>query len=249
MQPIQAIGFDLFNTLITVDADTMQAAHGMLAASLRESGLTLEEEAFKNAYRKAAVRFVDAARKSGRETHNRFWICEALQSQGYDLPPEDPRISTAVEYYFSAFYPRTHLIPGTLAMLGTLRRQYRLGLLSNFTHGPAAWRILSDMGLIPFFDVILISGELGYRKPSPFPFLKLGADLSSANDGILYVGDDPEADIFGALCAGLHPVWTTYVTDHQVPHVPGILTPQGPPPVPDVPRISGWEDLFKMLGQ
>lgn len=248
MQPIQAIGFDLFNTLITVDADTMKAAHGMVIASLRESGLSLEEESFKEAYREAAVRFLDDARRSERETHNRFWICEALQSQGHALSPEDPRISTAVEDYFSAFYPRTHLIPGTLEMLGTLRHRYRLGLLSNFTHGPAAWRILTETGLIPFFDVILISGELGYRKPSAFLFQKLAVQLSSKNDGVLYVGDDPEADILGALRAGLQPIWTTYAMDHQVSHAPVTLTREDPAPPPNVPKISGWEDLFKMLG-
>jgi putative hydrolase of the HAD superfamily len=247
MQPIQAIGFDLFNTLITVDTDTMRVAHSMLIASLRESGFRVEEEGFQAAYREAALRFMDDARRSERETHNRYWICGALQSQGHALSPEDPRIAAAVEGYFSAFYPRIHLIPGTLEMLGTLRQRYRLGLLSNFTHGPAAWRILTQTGLIPFFDVILISGELGYRKPSLFLFQKLVGQLSSENDGVLYVGDDPEADIFGALRAGLQPVWTTYAMDHQVSHAPLTVTREDPAPLPEVPRISGWEDLLKVL--
>ncbi|MEW6665125.1 MAG: HAD family hydrolase [Thermodesulfobacteriota bacterium] len=247
MQPIQAIGFDLFNTLITVDTDTMRAAHGMLIASLRKSDLSLEEEGFQKAYREAAVRHMDNARRSGRETHNRFWICEALQNQGHTLSPEDPRISTAVEDYFSAFYPRAHLIPGTLEMLGALRQRYRLGLLSNFTHGPAAWRILTETGLTPFFHVILISGEEGYRKPSPILFRRLVAQLSTENDGVLYIGDDPDADILGALSAGLQPVWTTYAMDHKVSHAPVTLAREDPAPGPNVPRISGWEDLFKML--
>lgn len=247
MQPIHAIGFDLFNTLITVDADTMKAAHGMLIASLRESGLRVKEEGFHLAYREAAVRFMDDARRSERETHNRFWICEALHSQGHALSPEDPRIAAAVEGYFSAFYPRIHLIPGTLEMLGELRKRYRLGLLSNFTHGPAAWRILTDTGLTPFFDAILISGELGYRKPSPLLFQKLVAQISPEDNGVLYVGDDPEADVFGALRAGLQPVWTTYAMDRQVSHAPLTPIPEDPALTSNVPRISGWEDLFEML--
>ena len=247
MQPIQAIGFDLFNTLITVDTDTMKAAHGMLIASLRESGISLDEATFQHAYRDAVIRFLEESRRSEKETHNRFWICEALHSQGHALSPEDPRVAAAVEAYFSAFYPRVRLIPGTLEMLAELRRHYRLGLLSNFTHGPAAWRILTETGLTPFFDVILISGELGYRKPSPFLFQELAGQLSSENDGVLYVGDDPEADILGALRAGLQPVWTTYAADHQVLHAPLALTREDPAPIPKVPRISGWEDLFRML--
>jgi putative hydrolase of the HAD superfamily len=247
MQPIRAIGFDLFNTLITVDADTMPNAHGMLIASLTESGISLDEAAFQNAYREAAIRFLEESRRSEKETHNRFWIREALLSQGHAMPPEDPRISLAVEAYFSAFYPRIRLIPGTLEMLAELRQHYRLGLLSNFTHGPAAWRILTDTKLTPFFDVILISGELGYRKPSTFLFRRLVEQLSPENDGVLYVGDDPEADVLGALRAGLQPVWTTYAMDHQVSHSPVTLPGQDPAAMPEVPRISGWEDLFRML--
>jgi putative hydrolase of the HAD superfamily len=248
MQTIRAIGFDLFNTLITVDPDTMKAAHAMLIASLRESGLSLEEEGFRSAYREAAVRFMEDARKSGRETHNRFWISEALQNLGHALSPEDLRITAAVERYFSAFYPRIHLIPGTLETLGRLRHRYRLGLLSNFTHGPAAWKILTQTGLPQFFDVILISGELGYRKPSPNLFQKLSAELSTQCDGVLYVGDDPEADIHGARGAGLQPVWTTYARDHQVSHAPLTPIPEDPELTSKVPRISDWEDLFKILG-
>lgn len=247
MQSIHAIGFDLFNTLITVDADTMPTAHGMLIASLRESGISLDEATFQHAYRDAVIRFLEESRRSEKETHNRFWICEALHSQGHALSPEDPRVAAAVEAYFSAFYPRVRLIPGTLEMLAELRRHYRLGLLSNFTHGPAAWRILTETGLTPFFDVILISGELGYRKPSSFLFRRLVEQLSPEDDGVLYVGDDTEADVLGALRAGLQPVWTTYTMDRQISHAPVALPGEDPEPMPDVPRISGWEDLFRVL--
>ena len=95
-------------------------------------------------------------------------------------------------------------------MLSTLRKVYRLGLLTNFTHGPAAREIIDTLGLNPFFDVVLISGELGYRKPHPFVFRQLIKYLGVEKDQILYVGDDPEPDITGAQKAGLQPVLTTY---------------------------------------
>jgi len=249
MNNIRAIGFDLFNTLITVEPQTLQEAHGRLFRSLIESGFQLEEDAFRKAHRQAAMDHLAECQKNGRETHNRFWISAALADQGCQVSPEDWRIAAAVERYFSAFLDYCRLIPGTGSMLETVKTKYRLGLLTNFTHGPAARNILDYLGLTPFFSIILISGELGYRKPHSSVFLKLVEHFGVVPDQILYVGDDPEPDIEGARAVGLQPVWTTYVMDHQVPYARGILTGLPEPPDPPVPRISTWEDLLCLLNE
>ena len=247
MKNIRAIGFDLFNTLITVEPQTLQEAHGRLFGSLMESGFQLDEDAFRKAHRQAALDHLAECQKSGRETHNRFWISAALAEQGCQVSPEDWRIAAAVEGYFSAFLEYCRLIPGTGSMLETVKAKYRLGLLTNFTHGPAARNILDYLGITPFFSIILISGELGYRKPHASVFLKLIEQFGAEPNQILYVGDDPEPDIEGARAVGLQPVWTTYVMDHQVPYARGILPGKPEPPDPPVPRISTWEDLLSLL--
>jgi len=249
MNEIKAIGFDLFNTLITVEPQTLQEAHGRLFSSLTESGFQLEEDSFRKAHRQAALDHLAECQKDGRETHNRFWISAALADQGCQVSSEDWRIAAAVEAYFSAFLDYSHLIPGTGYMLETVKKRYRLGLLTNFTHGPAARNILDHLGLTPFFGTILISGELGYRKPHPSVFLKLVEQLDLEAGQIVYVGDDPEPDIKGARRVGLQPVWTTYVMDHQVPYARGILTGEPEPPDPPVPRISTWQDLLSLLNK
>jgi putative hydrolase of the HAD superfamily len=196
MNHITAIGFDLFNTLITVEPHALDEAMRRLIRNLRQSGLELGDEPFKEAHQEAALRFIEKARQNGRETHNRFWISAALQTQGYDVPPDDLRIAAAVTAYFSAFLKRCHLIPGTKEMLRALRGLYRLGLLTNFTHAPAAREIIDRVGLTPFFDVLLISGDLGYRKPHPLVFRRLIEHLGVEKNQILYVGDDPEPDLY-----------------------------------------------------
>ena len=247
MDHIRAIGFDLFNTLITVEPQTLQEAHRRLFSSLSESGFQLEEDAFRQAHRQAAMDHLAECQKDGRETHNRFWISAALADQGYQVSPDDLRIADAVERYFSAFLEYCHLIPGTGYMLETVKKSYRLGLLTNFTHGPAARNILDHLGITSFFGIILISGELGYRKPHPSVFLKLIEEFGVETEQILYVGDDPEPDIKGARAVGIQPVWTTYVMDHQIPYARGILTGVPEPPDPPVPRISTWQDLLSLL--
>ena len=249
MKHITGIGFDLFNTLITVDAPALEKGLYRLMRSLLKSGFAFDNSAFNQAYRAAALRFVEEARRDGRETHNRFWISAALESQTYHVSPDDPRIATAVDAYFSAFLDHCHLIPGTAEMLGTLKGPYRLGLLSNFTHGPAAREIIDQVGLTSFFDVMLISGELGYRKPHPLAYRELIQQLGVRGHRILYVGDDPEPDIIGAQRAGLRAVWFTYVRDHNIPLAPGIILSGAERPDSKVPRVSTWKDLLGLLAQ
>ncbi|MBW1799880.1 MAG: HAD family hydrolase [Deltaproteobacteria bacterium] len=247
MNQITAIGFDLFNTLITVEPQTLIDAIERLIQGLKKSGLHFDDESFKRAYRESAVSFIEEAKQNGLETHNRFWISRALKNQGHDIHPDDPLIESVVGHYFSAFYHRCHLIPDTKNMLRTLKKDYGLGLLSNFTHGPAARIIIDRVGLRPFFDVVLISGEIGYRKPHPLVFSRLLEHLGAAKEQLLYIGDDPEPDIHGASRAGIQPVWTTCVRDQKLPFVPGVIA--GDPDQPDfeVPKISSWDELYSLL--
>ena len=248
MNDIKAIGFDLFNTLITVDPVTLDESNRRMVKSLQQDGFPIYEQTFRKAHRDAALRFLEECRKDGRETHNRFWISAALETEGFHIPPDDSRISNAVEAYFSAFYCFCRLIPGTDEMLETLKNRYRLGLLSNFTHGPAARKIINQLGLEPFFETILISGELGYRKPHHRVFEELINHLQVENHHMLYVGDDPGPDISGALQAGIIPVWTSYVIDQGLPPSSGILTRGEELPVQDILRISNWDEFLTLLG-
>jgi len=247
MERIEAVGFDLFNTLITVEHQALEHAVERLVHSLLQSGIQVDANRFVEDHRSAARAFLEQTRIDGRETHNRFWIQQALERQGFQLDPEDERIASAVEAYFSAFQDYVSLIPGTLDMLERLRSTFRLGLLSNFTHPPAAHAILRATGLDSFFDVLAISGDIGYRKPHPTAFEELVRGLGIESSRILYIGDDPEPDVTGALQSGLRPVWSTYVRDHGLAFAPGYARQDGDRPGDDVPRISAWHDLIALL--
>lgn len=244
MQHIQAIGFDLFDTLITVEQSSRHEAPGRLLKSLQAEGIPVHEDTFMPAYREVTQEFVRAAREEGKETHNRFWISTTLQRLGYPIDSDDARIRRTVEAYFSAFLDYAELLPDTLAMLTTLKGRYRLGLLSNLTHAPAARQILDRLGLTPFFEVVLISGELGYRKPHPQVFRQLIEQFALPNAHVAFVGDDLEADINGAHEAGLQPIWTTYARAHA-----GATPSGGAPMAPaSIPAIASWDELFTLLG-
>jgi putative hydrolase of the HAD superfamily len=248
MEHIKAIGFDLFDTLITVQHLGLQEAMGRLMGSLQDQGFAVENKTFVPVYRDAARQFREAAHVEGRETHNRFWISAALCRLGHDISPDDGRILLAVEAYFSAFLDHAVLLPETREMLTTLKRRYRLGLLSNFTHAPAAKDIVARLGLMPFLEVTLISGELGYRKPHPRVFRELGRQFALPRHQIAFIGDDLDADINGARQAGLQPIWTTYARVHKTTASTDAVPPPANAVDPAVPTVASWGELLTLLG-
>ncbi len=247
MNHIRAIGFDLFNTLVIARPDTLDKAFSRLLGSLRENGFCPEKSAFKKAYYHAAVSFIKKARDDGRETHNRFWISAALEKFGYRVSPDDARIAAVVEAYFSTFYDSYDRIPGTRSMLERLQGRFQLGLLSNFTHWPAAQEILDRLDLTPFFSMRLISGRLGYRKPHRKVFEELKSGFDAPSGEIMYVGDDVDADVNGALASGIQPVWFTYVLEYKPPvpahTIPGVTEA----PRDGIPRVSNWTEFLTFL--
>ena len=242
MQNIQAVAFDLFNTLITVDMPSRYSSIDRMLDSLREQGIAVHADDFMPVYRDVVRAFVSEAERLGKETHNGVWISTALQRLGIEVGAEDLRVGRAVDAYFSAFVDNARPLPGTADMLAVLKPRYRLGVVSNLTHGPAARRILDHLNLTPHFEVILVSGDLGYRKPHPQVFQSLVEALALPPAAIAFVGDDPRTDVQGSLQAGMQPVQTIYARQQQ--DAAALKTPPADPPVP---TIASWQDLLTLL--
>lgn len=247
MQNIKAIGFDLFNTLIVIEPDTLVRAMERMIKSLINSGFSIDEESYIHDYRDAASLYVAKSRNDGIETHNSIWVSHVFNSYGMEIEPADERISIAVDEYFMAFYDRVSLIPDTLETLSLLKNEYSLGLLSNFTHAPAAREILRRTKLESLFDTIIISGEVGYRKPHPHVFNELARGLGVKKEYILFTGDDPEPDIHGASRAGMNPVWFTYTLENSMPVIKGTIHSEIHTPFIDVPKAASWREFLHLL--
>ncbi len=126
----------------------------------------------------------------------------------------------------------THVqpLPGACELLAHLESVgFPQAILTN------GWSPLQEkkIAVIGFPGPILVSDLIGASKPSPRAFERLVETLAVAPDSVWYVGDNPVADVGGALAAGLRTIWI----DH------GELTyPQNQPP--PTMRITDLRELI-----
>ena len=79
---------------------------------------------------------------------------------------------------------------------------WRLGVVSN-SEGRVI-DILTEVGLAPFFEVVVDSGVEGISKPDPRLFQIALTRMGVPAAGAWYVGDVPSVDIVGARSAGMN---------------------------------------------
>ena len=66
--------------------------------------------------------------------------------------------------------------------------------------------MLVGLGLARLLDAILLSTVVGVAKPAGGIFRAAAAALAAPPDDMLHAGDDVQADVAGALAAGLRAV-------------------------------------------
>jgi FMN phosphatase YigB (HAD superfamily) len=92
-------------------------------------------------------------------------------------------------------------------LLHSLRDWHRLALVSNFDYTPTARLILEREGIEHLFDLVVVSADVGWRKPSPMIFDAALGGLGIAAGRALFVGDRADIDVAGAQRVGIPVAW------------------------------------------
>ncbi len=85
--------------------------------------------------------------------------------------------------------------------------EFPLILASNFDHALTVRRALRRFGLEECFEAIFISDEVGWRKPGDQFFKVLLEKTEYSPHRCLYIGDDPDDDVYGASRQGFQVAW------------------------------------------
>ena len=70
-------------------------------------------------------------------------------------------------------------------------------------------RVIEKARLQPHLDAVVISDDVGFRKPRPEIFLATLDALGVGAEETVHVGDDLRADVGGAAPLGIRTAWIT----------------------------------------
>ena len=99
--------------------------------------------------------------------------------------------------------------------LGTLREQYRLGVISNNFGNTQGW--CDEYNLSPLLDIVVDSTVVGVSKPEAEIFHAALTELSTFPEEAIYVGDTYLDDVVGAKGVGMWAAWLVGEEDKECP--------------------------------
>lgn len=121
---------------------------------------------------------------------------------GLKFEIEDEMIHMLADEYIHYLPQYNHLYDGTIELLDYLKPKYRLHIITNGFHQIQNNKLVNSK-IVHYFETITNSENAGVKKPHPEIF-NYALDLAKcAKETSIMIGDNLEADIEGALNAGL----------------------------------------------
>ena len=231
--PYTSVFFDLFDTLVHFQRDrlpeieiggktvrsTAGHLHTVLAAHAPEVTLERCYAALLASWQEAErLRAIDHREVTARERFADFFRRLALDPAelpaGLDVALIDAHRRELAK---AATFPVHHR-----PLLERLAQDYRLAVVSNFDYSPTALTILDAAGVRELFAAIVVSDEVGWRKPRADIFEEALRRTGAERRGTLFVGDRADIDVIGALGVGMDVAW---VNPGREPLPPGVPAP------------------------
>ena len=217
--------FDFWDTLVFYDR-----REGRRLKRIRVRGLTetLADAGFSVSLKKMekTLEELDAEcdrirEKTGREVDLHRQMRMLLEKVGIHESKSNSNLSQNLwnAYANSVLSTKLKVRNGADSVLNFLKRRgYRVGLICNTYHTPGSVvrKILQNVGLYHYFDVLMFSDEYGWLKPRPEIFLEALSKMGMVASEAVHVGDRPDLDVLGAKNAGLKAIYLK-LTDQPYP--------------------------------
>lgn len=127
------------------------------------------------------------------------------ESGGGCQPLTEQAVSAIFDNYLALYEESWHLYPDTIPCLQALAA-YPLGVITNGDSDQQRQK-LERTGLAEHISSVVVSGDTGIAKPQREIFDRSAEELGLQPNELLFIGDNPHADVRGALQAGWHAVW------------------------------------------
>lgn len=218
---ITTVLFDLNETIV----HQLESQENLMLAAFTEvvshaPGLSLNafQEAWRREHSKRELEYRDGQRLliNGETTAARKKLIEPLHSESIanilvelDLVPSQSLIETVNSAFQRCWVSGLVMPQENRTVLEILKQEgFQLGIITNFQQPDLVPQILRQFRVFHLFDVVVISGTVGWRKPHPDIFLLALEQLGIAGTPkqAIYVGDCIEEDVVGAQITGMSPI-------------------------------------------
>jgi len=203
---LKAVLFDLGDTLIHTEGFDYDACLRRMHRKLIQNRIATPYEDFRRVYFEVRDRFYNETGDTLEEQDFAERITETLRLLGVQLPTEDKRVRETAEAFIDAFVDSITIDDYLPQLLEQLHTKCKLGIVSNMSFAEAGLRSLRRFNIAKYFDTIIISGFVGWRKPSPKIFQEALKALNVKAEETVFVGDSLKADIEGAKKLGMETV-------------------------------------------
>jgi len=204
---VRGIFFDVHGTLIEKGGlPAIEKAITNVVSFLNTNGTSITYEKYKEIW----LLNIQKYRRDYEELNEvsfYVWYKGILDDIGLKNPRES-WIDQLNEAWMKGFSESTTEIPPAKEVLSKIKPSYRLGIISN-SLGRNTELDLIRSGLRDFFDVFIISSEMGKRKPHPEIFLSGLKALGLRPEESIMIGDNLEEDIIGAKKVGMKTIYLT----------------------------------------
>ena len=118
----------------------------------------------------------------------------------------DVQIESIAQDYIELLPENNHLFDGTIEVLEYLGKKYKLHIITN-GFAEVQYKKIHNSNIAVFFKTITNSEMAGVKKPNPIIFEYALDSAKAKKENSIMIGDCLEADVQGALNAGLDAIF------------------------------------------
>jgi HAD superfamily hydrolase (TIGR01509 family) len=150
-------------------------------------------------------------------------------------------LERALDEFFAVEIELIRPMPGAQELLDALRGRLKLAMLSNATSGRTIERVVGRMGWGGYFDPLIVSADIGVRKPRAEAFRAVLDRWSLSPQEVAMVGDSLYHDVKGGQALGLVAIHFTAIANAFDTAYAGSVHPDF--------SVSSHEELSRLLLQ
>lgn len=219
MKKYSTIIFDLFDTIVNFNFNHLPAIEikGLRSRTtsvqvfevFRQYYPEIEFEKFYDPFIESYHEFLEMKSIEFKEFPNRDRYILMLKKM--NLKPVDQQdllIDKMVLAHMNGLASCVELPQENKRTLEYIKTQgYRMAIVSNFDYAPTAYKLLDNFEITNLFEEIVISEEVGWRKPKDIIFQTAIKKLDIEPSETLFVGDNYSADVIGSKAVGMDAIW------------------------------------------